>query len=170
MLEIKSRSLNRIGAGDDLTSQFWTTRGTPRIRSGWLPYLEDVTFQWLVLSERYPEAKIIPTLVLLDSSQPCPADNLYQLITTSSENGRLLDDIPLQQALSNPSLVLEIDVTREVDALLPTIQSDVDLFLNHLTPSPSRIEPHLSARCRDCEYRITAQAQNGFRECWGETG
>ena len=160
LIEIKSSAYDSSSDNGQANAAFWTKRGTPKIQTRWRGHLEDITFQWLVLSECFPEATIVPYLVLLDSTQPTTENHIQKLL---NQSGAKTD--PAEFA--NGSLVLELDVSREVEALLGEVQTAVKLYLTGLGPHPTRLGPNLSTNCRSCEYQVSSLEQNGFRECWG---
>lgn len=161
LMEIKSKGL-KSHQESDVKEAFWTTRAVPQLRPNWRPYLEDVTFQWVVLSECYPNATIIPMLIVLDISQTNPVDHLERQLKSGAE-------VFHSAAVPDPSpLILEIDVTHEVQALLPEVRESVANYLKGLLPSLQRLGPQISTHCRDCEYRSPKLMPNGFHECWGD--
>lgn len=154
LVEVKSRSVN----GSAGASTFWTKQADPQVRADWRPYFEDIAFQWLVLRELFPSATITPFLILLDGNARSRADGLHRL-TSANAAGSFADDaIPL----------IELDVAREVEAVLPDVQSVRDYLLSGLVPELRRLAPQLSTRCRDCEYRLPTTTSSGFHECWDE--
>ncbi len=101
LIEVKSKSFdpNR----DD--HSFRGKRGD--IRSGWLPYLQDVAFQTHVLRQAYRAFEVRPCLLLVDPTVPCSVDGLGTAIrVTRDEDNRAS---------------VSVDPTLEVRAIRPPV-------------------------------------------------
>lgn len=152
---------------------FRSTRGG--ILPTWLPYLEDVTFQTLVLNERFPEATITPYLILPDKAKRATAASVNGRFTIERPPGK--SGFDLQRVtytgdvdrLREEHVLTAVNVAREVADLLPEVAEAARRFLRSLRPSLTRLQTELSLHCRSCEFRaMDARGRSGFRECWGE--
>lgn len=174
LIEVKAKSFD----GNQGTGAFRGARGG--ISADWRPYLEDVTFQTLVLSRLFPDANVQPCLCLVDKSATCEADALFKhfLLCKQTIEG---DSGPRDRTIVNfkgdveslrqSRLVRIVDVSAEVDELLPDVTAAVDRFVRTLeSHPPERITPLLGVHCKHCEFRVLQAGEpgsDGFRECWG---
>jgi hypothetical protein len=71
LIEVKAKSFD----GELRNEQFWNKR-SGEIKTDWQAYLEDVTYQALVLKERFPEAHINSFLMMPDKSKSTNIDGL----------------------------------------------------------------------------------------------
>lgn len=179
LIEIKSRGIDRqhydmlIAAGKP--NPFHVTRNPREIRKEWRPYLEDAAFQVAVLEEIFPDARILAYLMMLDNSRPVQIDGLHHHFTPRSPHD-LHDDLAPPVAdfrgdvfeVRRNMLLTRIDVTAEVQLLLPEVRRRAAEYLDTLIPSPRRVMTPPSIACRSCEYRVPDGEFRGFHDCWGE--
>lgn len=144
------------------------------IKTGWLPYLEDITFQALILRELFPQSTLTCELMMPDKSKTTEIDNLYSLfaLNTIAE-----DDSGYPRArftftgdvdeLRRSHFLTRINVDLEVGELLPEVSAAAESFIQSINPL-SKLPAQISFACKDCEYRVEkTKIKNGFRECWG---
>jgi hypothetical protein len=173
LFEVKAKSYK--GATADGSS------GTGRlVGPDWQEPLQDVTFQVCVLQEMFPHARIRPFLVMPDRSKSTRIDLLPSLFRfVYPEDGdegpgsrftrTVVDYVGDVGDLRKSHFLTKVDVTAEVEDLKPDVRSRMADYVASLEPELRRIEPLISAHCRDCEYRASDQdGRDGFRECWGE--
>jgi hypothetical protein len=170
ILEVKSKSFD----GDP--SEFRTTRRPIRIKADWKPYLEDITYQVILLERLVPGAFITPVLVLADKTKTSTLDNipgLFKLDEREDHTGvtrlHTARYVGTSAQLAQLDLTTEIDVTSEVAELRNEVAAAADLFETRLD-EPLRV--HLTGlerdgHCRDCEFRAGESSLNGFMDCWG---
>jgi hypothetical protein len=146
-----------------------------KIKAEWRPYLEDVTFQTLVLRRLYPEATVIPCLCLVDKSASCESDSLFRQFSVSTTGPRGRPKVTFhgdRQSLQNSPLVKILDVSQEVAELLREVEQTADEFARTLgSQAAERISPQLGHHCKNCEFRFPLDKESerhGFRECWGD--
>ena len=168
LTEIKAKG---VDSGD--LGQFFKSNG--EVRSDWLDYLLDITFQVMVAESQYPDKEIIPQLCLVNKNKTVSIDAIYSKINVSVDQE--------DQGFATPHAVYTGDVTalranhflefinvREcVDKLMEEVRikaSELVQFLDGQLPS---LRPQLGVSlCKNCEYRGKSLAPNGFNECWGE--
>ncbi len=165
LIEVKSKSY------DPAESLRGKTGG---LAGEWLPYLEDVTFQVLVLQECFPAAEIRPFLLLPDSSQLISIEQIrtwfqFDVVGRAGAWARRLVLVTGDAALLRQEpIVKQLAVAAEVAELQAAVREHMDRMLASLNPL-RRIAPQLSHRCASCEYRIEGAAErSGFVECWRE--
>jgi len=178
LIEIKARSFDGADAQQRLAAgkpNLFRNKTRGEIASAWQPYLEDITFQALILRELFPQVRITCELIMPDTSRSTSIDNLYSLFEfkelTADETGyprtsvTFLGDV---DELRRDHFLTRVNVDAEVNELLPTVASAAESFIGSLDPL-TRIPTQIAFACRDCEYRLPEEEkQNGFRECWGK--
>jgi len=175
LIEVKAKVYDRAAAARETkhggNGLFWQVR-QPVIASEWRPYLEDVTYQVLVLEALFPGAVVEPFLCLLDPEARCASEGLPAHFTVRRDDatGFLAVDFTGDRDLAaREALLVEVSVRDEVDALRAEVAARTERLLALYEPELRREPPVLTPACRDCEYRVDdgADERNGFRECWG---
>lgn len=178
LIEVKARSFDGAEAQDRLNASkpnIFRNKLKGEITPGWQPYLEDITFQSLILRELFPQAHVTCELIMPDKSRTTTIDNLYSLFElkqlTLDESGyprtsvAFLGDV---DQLRRDHFLSRVNVDAEVNDLLPQVRSEAEKFINSLQPL-TKISTQINFSCRDCEFRVPDnEKQNGFRECWGK--
>jgi uncharacterized protein DUF2779 len=146
------------------------------IRREFQKYLEDVAFQYYVLTEAFPEFDVEPYLFLPDKAKRTTIDGLNSQFTIKplpeTSGGFRGFDVRytgnIDDLLKDDIMTL-VDVKKPVLGMLLEITSAAEEFLKTLNPTLIRKQEIISVHCKDCEYRISEESeQNGFLECWGE--
>ncbi len=179
LIEIKSRGLDRqhydelVANGE--SASFRAARNPREIHKEWRPHLEDVAFQVAVLEEVFPNARVIPYLMMPDTSRSSRIDGLHHCFKLRSPHGPTDNlsspsvdyDGDVNEVRLNPILT-RVDVQAEVQLLLPEVRQYAADYLDMLIPNPRRVSTPLSIACRSCEYRVPDGELRGFHECWGK--
>lgn len=166
LVEVKAKSFD-----SSEENPFHGARGG--IKSGWLPYLEDITFQALILRELFPHFTLTCELMMPDKSKTTSIDNLHFLFTLN----QIADDSGYPRArftftgdvneLRRSHFLTRLNVDGEVGELLPEVTAAAETFIKSLHP-PTKLSAPITFACKDCEYRVDEkEIKNGFRECWG---
>lgn len=174
LIEVKAKSIDGSGTCKEV---FWKKK-SPELASEWQPYLEDVTYQTHVLQRAFPDASIKPFLMLCDKSKQTSIDNLLQLFilhVIKNPKGDESYDVEYTgdpEALRQDQLLVKIDVSVEVEHLLPEIKKAAAKFVASVIEGYRKIQGPLSTECKKCEYRMPLDSsdKNGFVECWGSMG
>ena len=146
------------------------------IKSGWQHYLEDITFQAIILRELFPHFSLTCELMMPDKSKTTAIDNLHSLFSDIQINE---DDNGYPRArftftgdvneLRRSHFLTRISVDREVEELLPEVSAAAETFIKSLNPL-ARLPAQITFACKDCEYRVDdSERKKGFRECWGKS-
>lgn len=143
------------------------------ILSGWREYLLDITFQTNVLELVYPNMQVVPQLCLVDTSKTCLEEAIFnkvELVSDRDAGGTgpraiYKGDIA---ALRSQHFLGFLNVRTEVDELIAEVRSKSNSLLKIVADPAIALEPPLSSKCRDCEYRNIGSLRNGFAECWGK--
>lgn len=177
LIEVKAKSVNAA----DGTNPFRGSKGG--ISSEWQPYLEDVGFQYSVLRQLFPTAKVTPYLCLADKAKTTTIESIFSKFELSESDLSIVRfRRPKVVYNGNPDelcrnhFLAQIDVTSEVNELLPEIESSSAVFLASLGETVTKIVVPINVGCRACEYRLQAESatngsqptKNGFVECWGK--
>lgn len=168
LIEVKAKSFD--SSEEDL---FHNKKGS--IVPAWQPYLEDITFQALILRELFPAASITCELMMPDKLRTTAIDNLHSLFAL---NEIAEDDSGYPRArftftgdveqLRRDHFLTRVNVDREVADLLPDVSSAAETFFNSLNPL-TKLPAPISFSCKGCEYHVDeSEEKNGFRECWGK--
>lgn len=145
------------------------------IDSQWRPYLEDVTFQVLVLQRAFPEFKVVPMLCIVDKGKRA-TENLtfdkFPLHREPGPQGRFRPVVEFTgdvQRLRSEHLLIFQNVSKEVNELFQEVELAADELVQTLQTQPmTKVPPHIGKNCKKCEYRLPMGIEpNGFRECWG---
>ncbi|HEY1407368.1 MAG TPA: DUF2779 domain-containing protein, partial [Promineifilum sp.] len=179
LIEVKSKSFDRlqndalIRAGKP--NVFRAKSNPDEIDSSWRPYIEDVAFQVSVLQGVFPEAQIVPYLMLPDTSRTCLVDGLHSRFTLrvlpdqdSPATAPSADYIGDPREIRRNPILAKVRVADEVNMVLSHVENRSAHYVEYLLPSLRRIVTPLSVHCKSCEYRVQEGALRGFHECWKE--
>jgi hypothetical protein len=183
LIEVKAKSWDAVQdrelAEQGKPREFWTSRGGAKITATWRPYLEDVTYQCLLLESLFPEFVVEPYLCLVDKTARCITDALpehFDIAREVDSEGRTrLISVSLAgnaNAAATERLTIEIPVRAEVDALARDVHQATTIMLASYEPQLRRVPAPIGTACRHCEYRVpkstvSTERLNGFAECWG---
>ena len=185
IVEVKARSFKYREHLHDLASG---GRGLFRggsapfaVRNAWREKLEDVTFQWLVLTELFPKLTVEPYLLLVDTEKETARDYEplrfeYEYRTTSGGQRQLKSVRYIGSATeaAGADIFAQVNVAAEVAELKDTVArlaSKYGALLESWSKGGACPVSPLGAICRDCEFRLeTDSARHGFAECWGALG
>lgn len=176
LIEVKAKSVDTSKGANP----FRGSRGN--MLSEWRPYLEDVAFQYSVLRQLFPEAKIVPYLCLADKAK---TTGIHLLFSNFELSASALSAARFRRPkvfytgdadeLRNNNFLSWINVTSDVQDLLPDVESSCAGFVASLQNTVTKIPVAINVQCRTCEYRLLDDAmnlertkKNGFAECWGE--
>lgn len=172
LIEVKSSSVDTSAVGPQ-ASPFRGARGG--IESKWKPYLEDVTFQKVVLERAFPEFKVVPYLCVVDKARTaseCSTFDRFELEKAEISKGFFSTEVSYTgdaASLRENHLLAIINVSAEAAELQEEVALAADGFADTLRgDEPVKLDPHLCYACNKCEYRIgVGETKNGFAECWG---
>jgi hypothetical protein len=176
LIEVKAKSVDTSKSAHP----FRGARGN--ISSEWQPYLEDVAFQYGVLRQLFPEAKIVPYLCLADKARTTGIHSLFSNFefstSTLSETRFRRPKVSYTgdaDELRSNNFLSWINITREVEELLSGIETSCAMLVASLRDGVTKIPIAINIECRTCEYRLLDNAlsperteKNGFGECWGD--
>lgn len=174
LIEVKAKSYNSADP------QIEGVRAS--IRSGMLPYIQDVAFQKFVLGQRFPGKAIASFLMMPDKAVNATVDGLNQLFKVKRD-GRSIDVVVSAGASKlidqNNSLLAKVNVDQYVDIVmregiqfpgghsyLPNLASDWATYYK----DDIKIAPVIHSGCAKCEFRSLPGDgyNNGYLECMTE--
>jgi hypothetical protein len=171
LIEVKARSF------DQSEYQRRIDEGKASLFSlaGWRDTIEDVAFQVHVLRSHFPDFEIRAFLMLPDKTKYSPINQLhrqFQVQRIPLDGGFSQIQVEFSgdgAALEAANFLTQIDITAEVEALLPRVRAGIQQYTALLWPSLQQAKPALSIGCRDCEYWVEDEEPlNGFRACWSD--
>lgn len=168
LIEVKSTSVDTVADGPN---PFRGSRGG--IKAEKKLYLEDITFQVLVLKRAFPAWQILPVLCVVDKAKLATGNSTTDKFNLKKQGGsRMASDVLYNgdsAALRSEHVLAFVDVTHEVAELMSEIEIAADqLEISVAAETPVKISPNLGKICKDCEFRVPRSEQkNGFKECWG---
>jgi hypothetical protein len=173
LIEVKAKS---IDSNEKPDNPFRGKKG--RISSEWIPYLEDVAFQTMILRRLFPTAVVTSWLCLVDKAITANSESTFEKFEMS-ERPSWNDSFRKPKitfhgdvtALRDQSFVRAFDVSNEVAELMPEVEATANRLAATLVDVRAvRLEPRRGRLCKACEYRGLDVERSGFRECWGELG
>jgi uncharacterized protein DUF2779 len=171
LIEVKSKSVD----GNEARPFFRTIKG--ELIADWVPYLEDVAYQTLLLRELYPTAVITPFLRLVDTSRTTDIESIFcrfelkrrKTIPSQRFSRPQVSFFGDVERLRQRHFLITVDVSAEVAELMPAIVESAGRFAASLQGHMQKINEPIGVHCLKCEYRNAATAvdsRDGFRECW----
>ena len=167
LIEIKAKSFDST----EDKKPFWNTKG--EIDREWKDYLLDVAFQTMVVRAVMPTARVTPELCLVDKSKTCAEEAIYSKIRLADrdDNDRSAPRavyVGDAAALQTQHFLAFVDVSDEVEYLLPQVAEAAGQYVEFLTTPNDGYKPPLGSHCKNCEYRGHGKTPDGFAECWGD--
>jgi hypothetical protein len=169
LIEVKAKS---IDTSEDLEKIFWARDG---VRSEWKPYLEDITFQVLVMRGLYPDITFTPVLCMPDKSRTTSIDLLHKhFIWDEAEvvpgarfsrpSARFVGD---EDQARKDSFLAFVDVSEWVGRLAAGVEASVAFLMDELRCGEVKAKPVIGTKCKACEFRVSGKEPSGFVDCWG---
>lgn len=186
LIEVKSSSVKPADdeheeddTENEAKGEFFTKRNPRRVIAKWLPYLQDLTFQTIVLEAAFPEYTIKPFLAVIDKSQiATEAETLEQFTLTKVSTGPA-DKRPRPQVaykgdvarLLESKLIVTLDAKEAVESLRASVMEAAKQLAGLLTEDGARwAKPDLGngyRECKECEFRTEpTDKPSGFSICW----
>ena len=157
-------------------------------------YIEDVAFQYLVMTEASPDFEINPYLFMPDKSKRTNIDGLigwFTVLDSKDDNDKEVEELPAQQKpkFKKPDVVFkyEDDINRsqyidllkkdgllqlrpvkeKVIQILDVIRNRANNFIQILKEGIKDADYSINKSCKACEFKCDGANKNGFKECWG---
>jgi hypothetical protein len=169
LIEVKAKSWNSSEPGNEKGSYLTKNGG---IRAPWRPYLEDVTYQSIVIEKLFPEYRVVPYLMMPDQAKQAAStikfDQFRVHKTNDPDSGRTnysVDYLGDEPPYVGEDFLIKLNVSDAVDLLRLEVDSQAEVYLDSVSPL-RRIDVPIGSQCFKCEYR-TGDLDDGFSLCWG---
>lgn len=157
-------------------------------------YIEDVAYQYLVLTELFPSFEINPFLLMPDKSKRTHIDGLagwFSVTDTKRDDDKEVDELPaqLKPKFKKPEVVFKYendtnrshyiellkrdgilqlrDVKEKVLGIQDVIRNRANTFISILREGIKDCDYSINKNCKSCEYNSNESGKNGFKDCWG---
>lgn len=156
-------------------------------------YIEDVAYQYLVLTEAYPQFEVECSLLMPDKAKRTQIDGLagWFSIKPGKDSNKELNEIITQQKpkFNKPEVVFKYEnnteksryidellkdgildymsVTKEVVQMQSDIKNRANQYLEILNNGINSSHYKINRSCKSCEFNSGNQVPNGYKECWG---
>ncbi len=157
-------------------------------------YIEDVVYQYHVISEKYPDYDYFCSLLMPDKSKRTEIDGLAGWFNMEFDKTHPaeIEELPAQQhsafkrpivkfkydddpdrgkyinQLKNDGILEYRDVTNLVKAKVNDIKQRADNFLRILKDGITTEDFAINKNCKSCEFKILGDPKCGYMECWGD--
>ncbi len=175
LIEVKAKSYNPADDGDFRDAK-------DKLKSEFLPYLQDIAFQRYVVAKARPEFDLHCFLMLVDTSRTASVDGLNQRFRVQRNGSRIgVIVAPGSDAATLGAPILtQLSVDGQVAEILASLINvaptklpfaDAVRTLAAAYCDDRRIAPVPSAACGKCEFKSAqppqpGEARSGFHECW----
>jgi hypothetical protein len=159
-----------------------------------IKYIEDVAFQYLVMTEALPGFEINPYLFMPDKSKRTNIDGLigwFAVLDSNDDNDKEVEELPAQQKpkFKKPDVVFKYETDNNRSNYIDLLKSDGLLQLRNVKEKVLQIQDVIKNRsnnfirilnegiqhsdytinktCKACEFKCDGATKNGFKECWG---
>ena len=157
-------------------------------------YIEDVAFQYLVMTEALPEYEINPYLFMPDKSKRTNIDGLigwFTVLDSKDDSDKEVEELPAQQkprfrkpevlfkyehdlnrsnyieTLKNDGLLQLRPVKEKVLQIQDVIRNRANNFIRILRDGIQDSDFVINKACKACEFKCDGAIKNGYKECWG---
>lgn len=154
----------------EVKSKSWDSDNPPLL-SKMKEYLEDLAYQTIVLEEAYPDAQVIPHLLMPDKAKSTTIDGLnrmFQLRKEEHPSGRITYNVDFsgdKRAVLEDDIIALEDFTDVVNEMKPKLTPHISIFVESIKEKPQKIPVTISCNCKGCEFRD--EDKSGYKECWG---
>jgi len=174
LIEVKSKSFDP-NEEDPFYDKRALKKNQKKLKSKWMPYLEDIAFQTYVARQARPDLTITPYLMLSDKSKVTSVDGLNQnFLLVENDKGRT--GVKVREGTSIDSvgdqILCRIFVGDEVDLIHEgekgrSYAQIVDELTNAYI-NDQKIQPKLDTHCKGCQFKSEDIKKSGFHHCWKE--
>jgi hypothetical protein len=182
LIEVKAKSFDSVEAPPPTK---WRNKDGS-IGREFLPYLQDVAFQTLVIRSAFPHLTVKPFLMLPDKSRVATVEGLnrmFRIERTQQADGswrsRAVPTEGMSQEQLGEPILDKVDVSVFVEEILggmvKTPGGDMPFIdaarqWGEAFASGRRISPVIGPQCGKCQFRSDTPPPDklsGFHECWG---
>ncbi|HUR00089.1 MAG TPA: DUF2779 domain-containing protein, partial [Gemmatimonadaceae bacterium] len=180
LIEVKSKSFDgaehAASLADGKKGCFRSSKKPHGVMAKWERTFEDVAYQTIILERLFPDLKVEPHVVLVDTSKRSGVDNVTSLFKIERHTDRhgtstvhTVSFVGDRALLPKLDVLTQVHVAEEVNAVREAVDLAASQFERLLdAPLDSYTRPH-GARCGKCEFHHPETVSlHGFRDCWGE--
>jgi hypothetical protein len=172
LVEVKAKSY------DSMNPEIEGARGG--IKSGMLPYIQDVAFQKWVLQQAFPNAEINTFLMMPDKAHKSDVDGINQFFKVGVRSNVEVNIPPTVDAKKlAETLLTKVSVDKYVAQILANLIelpngsmmfADAANAWAMMYEKDQKITPAIGAQCGACHFKapIGDALKSGFHECWKE--
>lgn len=144
-----------------------------RLIAKWVPYIEDVAFQNMVLEQVFPEMTVIPYLMMPDKAKTTSVDLLHKHFELRQETRGTHTRYNVTfngnpETVRGDHFLTRVNVETEVALVADEVELITNSLLPTIRPELTRVSTPLTCHCYHCEYQTGSDEESGFAECWGE--
>ena len=153
------------------------------IKSGILPYIEDIAFQKYVVSKAFPNVDVKAFIMMPDKAVTAKTDGLNQCFRINNINGLKTVNATSfadEQVQANSNLLKKVPVDKYIDIIMenpldyPGSEQSSNDYLPQLSSiwakayqDDVKIDTEIHNGCKNCEFKSAANEQygSGYHEC-----
>lgn len=172
----------------EIKTKAWTSNNKMvgkkgNILSTFLPYIQDVAFQKLVVQRAFPDFPSVKAYLMMPNKEKrTELTNLQQLVMEATmDHGSNAKDARDIISQANENLAALIDVSDLADSIIDgrlsfpgssmkdTFEETTELWATSIQENVEEkfIPPPIGPHCKACEYRVQSE-YSGFDTCWEE--
>ncbi len=175
LIEVKSKSVNTVEYAQKKAENKKYFES-----SDFIAYIEDVTYQRMVLNEflekRGKTATVKSYLMAPDKSKVSEVEEMIEWFSIVERPS--LDNRPGRFKTFDVEFTGDVDVLRSkhilalinvdeyADRLEPAVKERTTDFLDSLR-NKVKVAPEIGGKCKKCEFKSDEPDQSGFHQCWG---
>ena len=186
LIEVKSKSCDSQSDDPGKNPAHLTDKGA--IHKNFLPYIQDLAFQYWVLRQAYPQWEIHCSLMMPDKSERARADNLHQRLPVQFEEvpsdntpfrarvdsvgdlpGERLEDSFLKRIRMDDKVQQVLDSDLNIPGMVGKLADVAKALAEIRKTGTAKQPPPIGAHCKNCEFYTSNPkdgARSGFHECW----
>lgn len=186
LIEVKSKSFDSQSEDPRENPEQFTKDGA--IHPDFLRYVQDLAFQYWVVSQAYPSWDINCSFMMPDKSERARSDTLHQRLPVqleeiSPETGELrarvdfvddlqgerLDQSFLKLIPMNDQVQQVLDSVLEIPGMVDEFADVAQALADIRKTAKTKQPPPIGAHCKTCEFYTSdpdAGKRSGFHECW----
>ena len=156
-------------------------------------YIDDIVYQYYVISEKYPDFQYSCSLLMPDKSKRTDIDGLAGWFDISFVEDKTseIEELPAREKssfekpnilfkydeqidrgyyinlLKNKGVLEYLDVTSTVVDKVADIKNRAEKYIRILNEGISEHDYSISKNCKTCDFKIKGNPNCGFMECWG---
>jgi hypothetical protein len=175
LIEVKSKSFDPK-EDNPFYDRIAVKQGETKIKSSWLPYLEDIAFQTHVAKGAFPTYRVKPFLMLADKSAKTSVAGLNQrFLVKQSDKGRMEVVVKegTDESVVGDKILCTVPVAEEVNKIINSSNlgtgRSFSQEVKHLADAyenDTKLTNGIGLHCKSCQFSSGNLERSGFHECW----